>query len=340
MYYKDPETNLYIRPWVRMHAAKDYVDMAAMLENYPTIHATFNLTPSLIRQLDDYANGAKDLYWHIAEIPADQLSDEEKKFILDRFFDTNRETIGRFPRYQGLLALRDGSPTRCMPTPSRIYRDLQVLFNLAWNDPDWLAQEPLATLVAKGRDFAKSDKGIVFDEQLKLIEEVVPLHRKLQEAGQIEVTMTPFAHPILPLLVNTQLARVALPDLELPSLPFIYGQDATAQVQLGVQFYEDHFGVPPRGMWPAEGSVAQQIVTMVSRAGLQWMASDEGVLAKSLGMDSFNAILAIQCRTQTHYTGPITCKASGWPGGHSLPGCGHLRQGRLHLFRHGWRLGR
>lgn len=287
VYYKDPQTGLYVRPWVRVHAAKDYLDMAAMLEQYPDIHATFNITPSLIRQLDDYQAGAKDLYWVMAEIPADELTDEQKQFLLDRFFDINREIIGRFPRYQELLALRDGSEDAVNAYSEQDYRDLQVLFNLAWTDPDWLAQEPLASLVAKVEGFSESDKEIVFAEHLRIIGEVIPEHRKLQEAGQIEITMTPFAHPILPLLVTTQLAREALPELELPSEPFIYGQDATAQVELGVQFYEDHFGVPPRGMWPAEGSVAQEIVTMVSQAGLRWIASDEGVLAKSLGLESF-----------------------------------------------------
>lgn len=287
VYYKDPETGLYVRPWVRVHAAKDYVDMAAMLEDYLEIHATFNLTPSLMRQLDDYAAGAKDLYWHLAETQLGLLSDEEKQFILDRFFDTNREIIGRFPRYQELLQLRDNSEDPLAAFSVQDFRDLQVLFNLAWTDPEWLAQEPLAALVAKGEGFSEGDAQIVFAEHLRLIEEVIPLHRRLQEAGQIEVTMTPFAHPILPLLVTTQLAREALPDLELPSEPFIYGQDATSQVELGVQFYEEHFGVPPRGMWPAEGSVAQEIVTMVSQAGIQWIASDEGVLAKSLGLDDF-----------------------------------------------------
>ena len=99
--------------------------------------------------------------------------------------------------------------------------------------------------------------------------------------------MTPFAHPILPLLVNSDLARVALPDADLPAPPFVYGQDAQRQVELGVQLYEEHFGQPPRGMWPAEGSVSQEIVTMVAQNGIQWMASDEGVLAQSLGMQSF-----------------------------------------------------
>lgn len=287
VYYKDPATNVYVRPWVRVHATKDYVDMAAMLAQYPDIHATFNLTPSLIRQLDDLAAGAKDLYWVTAEVPAEELTTEQKQFLLDRFFDTNREIIGRFPRYLELLEKRDGSDDPLTAFTTEDYRDLQILFNLAWVDPEWLAQEPLAALVAKGEGFSEADKEVLFAEHLRLIQEVIPVHAALQDTGQIEVTMTPFAHPILPLLVDTNLARVALPDVELPAQRFVYGQDAVAQVERGVELYESHFGRPPRGMWPAEGSVAQEIVTMVAQNGIQWMASDEGVLANSLGLDNF-----------------------------------------------------
>jgi alpha-amylase/alpha-mannosidase (GH57 family) len=277
VYYKDPETGIYQRPWVRVHATKDYLDMAAMLEQYPDIHATFNITPSLIRQLDDLAAGAKDLYWVLAEKPASELTDEDKAFILARFFDTNPNIIARFPRYAELAAMR-GDPDAWT---EQDYRDLQILFNLAWVDPGWLAEEPLASLVAKERDYAESDKEILFAEHLRIIQEVIPYHAQLQESGQIEVTMTPFAHPILPLLVNTDLAQIALPEDTLPTA-FIYGQDAIAQVNLGVQFYEDHFGMAPRGMWPAEGSVAEIVVDMIAGAGIQWIATDEFVLANSL----------------------------------------------------------
>jgi len=122
----DPLQDVYIRPWVRVHAAKDYLDMAAMLEQYPDVHVTFNLTPSLIRQLDDFAEGAKDIYWAIAQIPADDLTDDQKQFILDRFFDTNREIISRFPRYQELLSLRDGSDDPLTAYSDQDFRDLQV----------------------------------------------------------------------------------------------------------------------------------------------------------------------------------------------------------------------
>ncbi|MBL7183689.1 MAG: glycoside hydrolase [Anaerolineae bacterium] len=282
LYFKDPETGIYQKPWVRVHAAKDYVDMAAILEQYPDIQATFNLTPSLLRQLLDLESGAVDLYQVHTEIPAAELTDEQKDFIISRFFDINPKVIARFPRYQQIANDRDNSGN----WDTQTWLDLQVLFNLGWTDPDWLDAEPLAGLVAKGRNFAEGDKPIVLNEHARLVAEVIPLHKRLQDEGRIEVTMTPFFHPILPMLLDTNLASVAVPDIELPPR-YTYGFDAVAQVQLGVDFYTETFGQPPRGMWPAEGSVAQEIVGMVARAGIQWMASDEEVLARSLGKTSF-----------------------------------------------------
>lgn len=278
VYYQDPETGIYERPWVRVHATKDYLDMATTVAQYPNIHATFNITPSLIRQLDDFNAGARDQYWVISEKNAAELTDEDKQYLVERLFDTNPEIIERFPRYQELSQQRDSA---LETWEEQDYRDLQVLFNLAWMDPDWLAEEPLASLAAKERDYAEEDKALIFAETERILAEVIPYHAQLQEQGQIEVTMTPFAHPILPLLVDSNLASIALPDAELPPR-FTYGQDAQAQVKLGVQFYEEHFGMAPRGMWPAEGSVAQLIVSMVAEAGIDWMASDEEVLAESL----------------------------------------------------------
>ncbi len=287
VYFKDPQTGIYAKPWVRLHAAKDYVDMAAMLKAYPKVHVTFNLTPSLIRQLDDLQAGTKDTYWVHTEIPADQLTDEQKSFILRYFFDINPKIIQRFPRYVELRDKRPADVKDVNAYTTQDYLDLQVLFNLGWTDPDFLAQPPLAELVAKERNFTEADKAVVLEEHKRLIAQVIPIHKELQDAGQIEVTMTPFAHPILPLLIDTGLAKIAMPSAELPAPAFRYGQDAVEQLERGVQLYQEHFGVAPRGMWPAEGSVDQLIVNMVGLAGLRWMASDEGVLAKSIGLDGF-----------------------------------------------------
>jgi len=288
-YATDPDTDLVVAPWVRMHAAKDYVDMAAVLENYPDIHATFNLTPSLIQQLQDFIDGKRDIVWEMTLIPADDLTVEQKAYILQRFFDVNGKIITRFPRYQELQLKRVGASNEQIAAAidtwtAQDFRDLQVLFNLAWTDPDFLAEEPLAALVAKGGGFSEADKQTVLDVHADLIAQVIPTHKQLQDNGQIEVTFTPYAHPILPLLIDTNLAQVAVPDIALPNR-FTHGEDAIQQLERGVALYEKNFGMAPRGMWPAEGSVAQLMVGMTARAGVQWMVTDESILANSLGLN-------------------------------------------------------
>ncbi|MEW6100971.1 MAG: glucodextranase DOMON-like domain-containing protein [Candidatus Omnitrophota bacterium] len=292
LYYKEPETGVYTRPWVRVHATKDYYDMAAMLKNYPKVKATFNLTPVLIKQLDDFGTGAKDKYWVLSEKPAGNLTQDEKRFILTRFFDANHKNIiGRFPGYRRLLEKKGGSSDEEIELALQRftedeYRDLQVWFNLAWFDPDFLAQEPLKHLVAKDHQFVEKDKAIIFKKALEIIKGVVPLHKAMQVKNQIEVITTPYAHPILPLIFNTNLALKGDPGADMPER-FSYPQDAIAQLKKSVEMYKSHYGRKPRGLWPAEGAVAQETVKITSDAGYTWMASGEHVLAKSLNIDGF-----------------------------------------------------
>lgn len=288
-YATDPETGLVAAPWVRLHAAKDYVDMLTILDKYPQIHATFNLTPSLIKQLDDLAAGKHDIAWEMTLVPADELTTKQKTYLLERFFDTNGKVIARFPRYEELLDKRGGTAVNQIDAAiakwsAQDFRDLQVLFNLAWTDPDFLAASPLAELAARGRDFTEADKKIVLDLHESLIKQVIPLHAAKQQSGQIEVTTTPYSHPILPLLIDTDLARIAVPDIVLPSR-FSYGRDAVEQLTRGIALYESHFGQLPEGIWPAEGSVAEEIIGPVYRTGIKWILTDEVILAKSIGAD-------------------------------------------------------
>jgi alpha-amylase/alpha-mannosidase (GH57 family) len=225
----------------------------------------------------------------LSEKPAGELTPQDREFILRRFFDANwNNLIGVHPGYNALLDKRGRTvsdqtiATALQKFTVGDFRDLQMWFNLAWLDPDFKAQQPFKSLITKDHGFTEEDKALVLDKHRRIMEQVVPLHRKMQEHGQIEVTTTPFYHPILPLILDTDLARRAMPHATLPE-HFSYPQDAVAQVTLGVQSYQEHFGRPPRGMWPAEGSVAQEIVGMVADAGIVWMASDEEVLENSLG---------------------------------------------------------
>ena len=290
MYYKD-ENGIYTRPWVRVHATKDYLDMVEMIAAQEGVKATINITPSLIRQLQDYTeNGAKDLYWVLAEVPAAELSVEQKTFILGRFFDVNWDhIIAVHPRYQELLNLRGGTDEAAISSAVENFseqdlRDLQVWFNLAWVDPDYLAQEPFSALVSKGRDFTEEDKTTLFEGILTLIRRVLPTHKELQDAGILEITTTPYAHPILPLIYNTDLALVGNPKAIMPRQNFSYPEDAAAHLKKSVDIYEAVFGREVRGLWPGEGSVAEEIVPLVSEAGYKWMQTGEPVLVASLGL--------------------------------------------------------
>jgi len=289
-YAVDPNTGLVSAPWVRFHAAKDYVDMVTIIEQYPRIRMTVNLTPSLIRQIEAFNNGQRDKVWALTLIPAEQLTNEHKAYILRRFFDINGKILDNFPRYVELQQKRGGADDDSIAAAvaswtAQDFRDLQVLFNLGWIDPDYLAQEPLAGLVTKGCNYSEADKQIVLQKHAELMAQVIPVHKRLQDEGRIEVTFTPYAHPILPLLIDTNLATQAIPDISLPATRFVHGDDAIQHIERGIALYEQQFGRRPRGMWPAEGAVAQLMVSMTARAGVEWMVTDEGILANSLGLD-------------------------------------------------------
>lgn len=282
LYPKDAE-GIVTRPWVRVHATKDYYDMAALSEEFPRVKVTFNLTPVLLLQLEALVNGTKDRYWVTTEVPADQLGDTEKQYLLDRFFDANPLVIARFPRYQELADKR----TAGAPFTTDDFRDLQVLFNLAWIDPDFLAEEPLASLVAKGSGFTEEDKTVVLNEQMKIIKSVIPEYTKLWNEGLIEVTTTPLAHPILPLLVDSNLATVGDPAGIAPKHRFVAIADAEEQVRRGLDEAERLLGRRPTGMWPGEGAVAQLAMPIFQAQGVRYVATGETVLAPSLGIGTF-----------------------------------------------------
>ena len=148
-------------------------------------------------------------------------------------------------------------------------------------------------LVTKGEGFTEDDKTIVFDEVLKIIRLVLPYHKELQDAGQIEVTTTPYAHPILPLIYDNQLALIGNPGAEMPELPFSYPQDARVHLDLCVDMYMETFDREVRGLWPGEGAVAEEIIPMVAEAGFSFMQTGEPVLAKSLGLMVSHVILRV-----------------------------------------------
>lgn len=290
-YYTDPVAGSASMPWVRLHASKAYFDMAFLIGRFPSVRATFNFTPSLLLQLTELSSGSiQDIFLEHARKPAAELTDLERAFIIRHFFSANWATMVRpFPRYHELLvkrgmAVNDHDLQRLVREFSvQELLDLQVWHNLAWFGYGAVARYPrLAALRLKDRGFTEENKLEVLEIQHQIVGEIVPFYRRLAEAGQIELTTTPFYHPILPLVIDTDFARRPRPDTPLPPR-FRAPEDAEQQIRNAVALHTELFGRPPAGLWPSEGSVCPEIVPMLRKAGLQWMATDEGILARSLG---------------------------------------------------------
>ncbi len=290
--YKDRLTGRYLMPWVRLHAIKDYLDMVEILRQYPKIRQTFNLVPSLLEQLVDYGHhGAIDRALELTLKPLDRMTPDDKAYLLERFFDLNWENQLRpYPRYLELANKRNelmahmSAEEAASRFSDQDLLDLTVWFNLAWFDPMWLSRDAeLQALLKKGRSFTQGDRELLIAKQRELIRAIIPTYTQMQAEGRIELTTTPFYHPILPLLVDTQSARVARPELPLPSQRYQHPEDARAQVRKGLDYFEENFGYRPSGMWPSEESVSPAVVELVADQGVSWIVSDEGVLAHSLG---------------------------------------------------------
>ncbi|MFA4982514.1 MAG: glycoside hydrolase family 57 protein [Candidatus Omnitrophota bacterium] len=291
-YYKNTLTGETSMPWVRLHAVKDYLDMALMLRDYPGVHQTFNMVPSLMEQIEDLSSpgSRKDMAFQMSIKPAKELTEDDKQFILRNFFMANWDMmIKPFPRYYDLLMKRGRhfSQEEAVAAAKRFtiqdFTDLQVLFNLCWIDPMFREKDAeLAALSKKGKYFNEDEKALVLNKQLDIMREIIPAYKKLQEEGIIEVSVSPYFHPILPLLCDTDIAKISYPEIKLPKSTFRHPEDAKKQVESAVKYYEEKFGRPPRGMWPSEGSVSDQAVGIIREAGIKWAATDEEVLFRSL----------------------------------------------------------
>jgi alpha-amylase/alpha-mannosidase (GH57 family) len=287
--YRDPETSRYVLPWTRLHALKDYYGMVEMLRDFPKFHATFNVVPALGMQLEEYASGNFHEPWFsLAFKNTDDLAREDKAEILARAFQVNHERLmARWPRFVELYEWSRpvGGAQALVSFTARDWRDLQFLSQLAWMEESWLQKdEVVSRLAAKGKDFTEQDKSSLKEKQLELLRLVLPAYRDAASRSQIEISTTPFYHPILPLLCDSDVARVANPSTPLPHRAFRHPEDARDQLQLARQYHEKTFRAKPAGLWPSEGAVSDQALSLAAQEGFQWFGTDEGVLGRTLNV--------------------------------------------------------
>jgi alpha-amylase/alpha-mannosidase (GH57 family) len=292
-YYVNPLTKKAKMPWVRLHAAKGYLDMIDIVTAHPDVRVTFNFTPVLVKQIHELVNREVEDEWEtLSRKPAANLTDLDRRHLVENFFKINWDTLVRpFPRYAELLAKRGASySTARLDTITRNFseadlRDLQLLYNLQWCGPSAFKRHPvLRDIKAKGRDFTEEDKQTVLDVHRQILGMVLGEYRAAQERGQIELTTTPYFHPIMPLVYDTNIARRCQPQSPLPA-QFTAPDDVRAHLRLAQELHEKTFGRRARGLWPSEGSIAPEIIPLMAEAGFDYFASDEGNLFKSLRHD-------------------------------------------------------
>jgi len=285
--YRDPLTGEPILPWVRLHATRAYTDMAAALEKHDRVRVVANWAPSLLVQLEAYASGQSvDKDEQLARKPVSALTPPERAHVVKESFSVDWELwVKPVPRYAELLAKR-GVDLRAIDLlraqesfSEQELIDLQVHFMLGWMGfAARREHELVAGLLRKERLYTEAERIGLLDLSRRIAGAVVPRWKKL--GGKVEITCSPLFHPILPLLVDSDCARRAMPEAALPPR-FQYPEDAREQVQRGLSRAERDFGNRPVGMWPSEGSVSPEVIEILGAAGVRWCATDQGILERS-----------------------------------------------------------
>ena len=294
--YRDSASGEYRLPWTYLHALKDYSDMAAHIEAEPRARAVFNFVPVLLDQIEDYAeqfasgNYRDPLLRLLARESYDDLTQAERECIFECGFRLGHEQmVAPYPYYKRLHELYDQVEKfggRGLDYLSGQYlADLMVWYHLVWIGETICRSDPLPVrLMAKGEGFDLEDRKALLDLMARVVADLIPRYRALAEAGRIELSSTPYTHPIAPLLIDFQSAREAWPEVMLPRAHHYPGGAGRVAVHIlsAIESHARRFGSPPAGLWPAEGGLSDAVLRQFDQAGVKWTASGGTVLANSL----------------------------------------------------------
>jgi len=291
--YLDPESRNSLMPWVRLHAIKDYYDMAKIIEDVQGAKAVINFVPSLWEQLESIGRGEElDKHEIICRKHVSDLNDEEKMFVVENFFSCQvGMMIKPYKPYKDLFFRfgPDGDSKLILQAEDQTICDLQVWYHLAWSGHTLRSRPFVDQLLNKGSGFTHEEKIRLLDVQRELVAEIPAYYKKLVEKGKIEVSSTPYYHPILPLLLEPQSALVACPGMKLPQNSFPLAEDAEQHLLKAIENHQGIFGKKPVGFWPAEGSVSSKAAELFAKNGVNWIATDEEVLRLSLKKERLTA---------------------------------------------------
>ncbi len=284
--YQAQPQGIRLMPWTRLHAIKDYLDMLLFLDKFPSLKLNFNLVPALIDTIEDYANnGAHDIHSRLTVTPIAELSDDDKQYILNYFFDANyANLIAHHSYYSSLYQKRYlKEDVDINDFSDQEYSDIMGWYNLIWFDPIWKNVYPeIGQLVQKEQNFTLEDREMIIDIQRRIISKIIPSFKKYQEDGKIEITTSPYYHPILPLMFDMGVAKKSTVRYPLPETKNSMADDAKMQIKMALDKMEETFGKRPIGLWPSEHCVSPKTLDAFSELGIKWTISDEGILANSI----------------------------------------------------------
>lgn len=315
--YNLPDSKFALMPWTRFHALKDYADMALWCEEagFP---ATFNVVPSMLDQIEGYAETSiTDSVLEMSTIPVADLTYRQRSFIVGHFFNANRvNMINRYPAYKRLLRKKQKNSKEGSFKSAKIFTDqeildLTVLQNLAWFGEHLKSEPEIKELMDKGENFTRDDREYLLERSRKWIASIIPLYKRLWSEDKIEISVSPYYHPILPLLCDTSNGRKADKSSSLPNGSMKYPRDARDQIIKAVSRCEELLGKTPRGMWPSEGSVSQEILPLFQDSGIRWIATDEAILDKSLRSFGRNGLS--NNRSELLYNPYLVENFESWP---------------------------
>ena len=298
--YRDALTGEYVLPWTYLHAIKDYTDMAAHLESVPAARAVVNFTPVLIEQLEEIAQRTNAHLQTGSPLPDPVLAllgpdpvprDPAARLDLMKacLRAQRKQMIERFGPYLELATIAEtlATPERIAYASNQLIHDLAVWYHLAWLGETVRRADPVATaLTTQGRGFTEAQRRQLLTVIADQVSSVVPRYRRLAERGQCELSITPYGHPIFPLLLDFQVAREAVPNMALPQHADYAGGAERAQwhVDEGLRVFTRAFGVRPSGCWPSEGAISRGTLELLDRSGFKWTASSTNVLRGSLSL--------------------------------------------------------
>ncbi len=287
--YADPEDRKNSQPWVRLHAVREYYDLGLMMQKYPKIKSTVTLSSCLIEQIIQYEHGFEDQFLSLIKLNPRDMAPETRSIFLTKIFDlyASESLMAKdvwsslYKTWKGRLE-KGGIEKATKLTSEQEILDIQVLHLLGWSGNSVLNSERLEATLSKDSGFRLEEKANILKLHEELIPKIIPMYKELASANQIELAISPYYHPILPLIIDNDYGKIADRYSEESSLHFEFPADAAKQLRDAFNLHQKVFDEEPMGMFPPEGSICFEVMELAAREGVRWLITDEQILQRSI----------------------------------------------------------